>query len=668
MRLDTDAIAKEDQLNRRVFAQQIAKGLISGFPNGSESLVFGLNGPWGSGKSTLLSYIIDEVQKEDGKEKDIEYRVFEFNPWMFSGQNQLQRQFFQQLSRAVPSSKDRVKSSLKKISGLLDKMTAVKFLNSGLGEGIKSLNDLSKKLSREESLLEIKSKINDILIEKNIRLLITVDDLDRLTPNEVLDVFQLIKLNSNFRNTIFLLAYDKGVITSYLQGKFKSNAEKYIDKIIQVDYRVPAIPDGKIKDMFLNSLQELGEELKVKIPIGELDIFWETHGLRHYFLTVRDIKRFLNALRMRLPGIHTEVFLRDFIVIEAVRVFDYAGYESIYHRRSMINRYEDVNSELKKVWDSSSNYIQKIDRALFNYELDDEYSSSLDPDKKIRDSEYFDRYFTLFLDGNDIGEIELSSFLKDSAARRSIIKRNVQSRKLGKFFRHVSARIDSIKKSISLDLSIIDVLIDHDKGSYSLEIDLVSQAMTILDIIQGVLDSQNDTLEAYKYFLNKLLPQGTDNYSVTRFYFLHYILLCIDDGFKHDFQEQKVLFLKKRDSICEFLKEFTGSWLLHVVHREKEEWNSMLFYRTFLSRFVQLNPETCEKRLSDILYQDWSVLNFLKSLTVFGSNGSPIRVRHESKLEILQGEILEMFKERVKKVDQELLTTRDREILAFHCI
>lgn len=182
MRLDSDSIAKEDKLNRKEFAKQIANGLNSGFPNGSESLVFGLNGSWGSGKSTLLSFIIDEIKTSSAESNNVNYVIYEFNPWMFSGQNQLQEQFFQGLSKEVGNSKSLLKSRLKFVSDMLDKLALLKYIHSGLGQGIKDFKDLSKKLSEEDSLINIKTNINENLVKSKIRLLITIDDLDRLTP------------------------------------------------------------------------------------------------------------------------------------------------------------------------------------------------------------------------------------------------------------------------------------------------------------------------------------------------------------------------------------------------------------------------------------------------------------------------------------------------------
>ncbi len=669
MHLDSDSIAKEDKLNRKEFAKQIANGLNTGFPNGSESLVFGLNGPWGSGKSTLLSFIIDEIKTSSAESNNVNYVIYEFNPWMFSGQNQLQEQFFQGLSKEVGNSKSLLKSRLKFVSDMLDKLALLKYIHSGLGQGIEDFKDLSKKLSEEDSLINIKTNINENLVKSKIRLLITIDDLDRLTPEEVLEVFQLIKLNSNFVNTVFILAYDREVIVSYLHDKFKSNAEKYIDKIVQVDYRVPSISDSKLKELFSEALAQLGVDLAIDIPVSDLELFWNNNGLRLYFSTIRDIKRFINALRLRLPSIHKEVHLTDFIIIEAVRIFDYRAYEAIYRGYMKILRYEDTDSNFKVIDDKQSEAIKKIYPVLFNYNIYDPYFSSTDPSKKIRDPEFFDRYFTLLLDDNDISELEIETFLKNASKRSAIIKSKYTRERLHNLFKQLHSRTTITPQvSPSHDIHIIRSLINLDFTDYQLEVRICDEMMTILDIFYGVIESQPDHFIAYQYLLDELLEGRSSRFSVVQFYLLHYMLICYEDNFKHDFKNCKLLISKRKDEILQFLMEYTNNWFNHVLSREKDEWSNPYFYRCFLLRFIQLNPDKIKDRISAYLHRDTYILLMLKSLTIFDQNQKPLRVLTKEKSEILSGEVLTIFEARIKQLDWDLLTKRDKDILRLHGI
>ena len=87
--LSFDNIAQADLLGRKKFAGQIVKSLVSSFDKVEESIVVGICGRWGSGKSTLLKFIVESIKEEYKNSANENYIIFEFNPWMFSGQEQL---------------------------------------------------------------------------------------------------------------------------------------------------------------------------------------------------------------------------------------------------------------------------------------------------------------------------------------------------------------------------------------------------------------------------------------------------------------------------------------------------------------------------------------------------------------------------------------------------
>ena len=115
----------------------------------------------------------------------------------------------------------------------------VKYVNSTAGGIQQFAKSNLKKLGAKSSILELKQDIDTAIIENKLRIFVFIDDLDRLTPNEVIEVFQIIKLNASFKNTVFVIAYDKEVVQDILALHHGFNGEKYIEKIVQVDYRIP---------------------------------------------------------------------------------------------------------------------------------------------------------------------------------------------------------------------------------------------------------------------------------------------------------------------------------------------------------------------------------------------------------------------------------------------
>ena len=126
----------DDKLGRYLFAEEIANGLVNSFADKNESIVLGVNGHWGSGKSTLINFITEEVTRLSSEiEKDI--IVLNFNPWMFSGQKELQNIFLKELYLKFESQKGKLQKASKKLADFLGHLNWLKYVHSGTGEAVK---------------------------------------------------------------------------------------------------------------------------------------------------------------------------------------------------------------------------------------------------------------------------------------------------------------------------------------------------------------------------------------------------------------------------------------------------------------------------------------------------------------------------------------------------
>ena len=327
---DTSTNSK-DLLNRRPFAKQLAGSIIANLENNQDSIVIGINGSWGNGKSTFLEYFQSELN-ESAIERGNNNKIIcvNYNPWHFSGQENLQRNFLIELLTKLKENK--LLNDLyinKKIDWIEDKLTYLSFLKhfdqtKGYVEG---LENLAKGINIKNNIRDLKSDVEKLLLQENIFLFIFIDDLDRLTPNETLEIFQLVKLNSNFINTYYVLAYDRNVIEKSLANTFKENAPKYLDKIIQVDYQIPEPLLEQVEYVFFTKIDEFMKKYSIEYNEKQLLDIWHIYKLSYYFKNLRDVYRFLNALYLRLPNIWREVNIYDFVIIEAVRIFDFQNYE-----------------------------------------------------------------------------------------------------------------------------------------------------------------------------------------------------------------------------------------------------------------------------------------------------------------------------------------------------
>ena len=59
--------------------------------------------------------------------------------------------------------------------------------------------------------------LTDKSLKDDLKIIVTIDDIDRLTKEEIIAVFQLVKNLADFPNTVYLLAFDYDIVTKALE-------------------------------------------------------------------------------------------------------------------------------------------------------------------------------------------------------------------------------------------------------------------------------------------------------------------------------------------------------------------------------------------------------------------------------------------------------------------
>lgn len=542
--------SEDDKLGRFSFATEIAEGLVNSFRNNNESIVLGINGNWGSGKSTLINFIVNEVERISF-ENECEIITLRFNPWMFSGQKELQNIFLKEMFQKLESNKEKLKDASKKIVDFLGYLNWLKYVHSGVGEAVEDAKIFLEGINKTKDLNQLKKEIDNLLIESNVKLYITIDDIDRLTPSEITDIFQLVKLNGNFANTIFILAYDQKIVGTALNQQFGDNGKKYIEKIVQVDYTIPPISNQNITRIFINSLIELFPDGDIRQNIINLSEKIKTQPFINFFSSLRDIYRFNNSIKLRLPSIHNELNIIDFLLVESLRIFNYEAYEFIIqNKESLICKKNDSSyvfqNNLNK--DSVSNFINDLSfkkctleilKNLFTFvsvsyirtnNMDD-----LIREKRVSNSNYFDRYFNLQLSSFDVQEITFDKFINGVSIddKVEILKKIMAEDKLFSFLNWVeikSIKSDSskIEKIICTCFKYSDSIKYNDEYIWGLDSDLMTILRFISKIIKRILD-----LEKKRELILNHLSNSEKEFSFSSFFVADQILqikYLFDDG------------------------------------------------------------------------------------------------------------------------------------------
>lgn len=264
-------------------------------------ITIGLFGDWGSGKSSILEVLKKKI--DDPKNGIV---CLYFNGWIFEGYDDAKAALLESIIKEFEDSKkfgeglkDNIKSLIKsvdwmRIVGYGMKNIAIPAASAYLTGGISLIPQIAQGLTSaaekpEELLEKIKSgeaesfikqfvessdkkgetssirefrKDFEKLIEKSKinKLVILIDDLDRCTPDRIIDNLEAIKLFLNVDNTAFIIGADPRIVRHAIEYKYNnltvnSSDENrnerivndYLEKLIQVPYHLPKLSDSEVE-------------------------------------------------------------------------------------------------------------------------------------------------------------------------------------------------------------------------------------------------------------------------------------------------------------------------------------------------------------------------------------------------------------------------------------
>lgn len=167
----------------------------------------------------------------------------------------------------------------------------------------------------------MKKALSDLLLEQKKRVLVVIDDIDRLAPDEVRQLFTVIKALADFPYVTYLLAFDRDVATRAISEQTGLPGDRYLEKIIQVPFELPRPERTSLRQAFFSRL----DVVMAPTPEGRFDsMHWNNifhSGLDPLITVPRDVVRLINALSVTYPPVAGEVNPVDFIAIEALRIF-----------------------------------------------------------------------------------------------------------------------------------------------------------------------------------------------------------------------------------------------------------------------------------------------------------------------------------------------------------
>lgn len=303
----------DDELNRFRYAHHIAEELQGlDLRYGS---VASISGPWGSGKTSLINFIKHQMSPK--------YTIVEFNPWLFSNAEDLVVTFFRILVNELKRDQKDFGQIVDAITPYLTALELLKYEPNTALFGVTA--GVAKKLipRRIPSVLKTKEELENALFRSDRRILVIIDDLDRLTSHEVREVLRLVRLVGSLPNVLYVLAFDR----DQLAKSFADDpvlGEDYLEKVVFASWRVPSLDLETKRIQIYRGLEQLGilsldglsleEEQRLRRLVENL--------LTPMMTSIRRIKRYFAAIQLAVREYSDDIDLLDLLALEALRLYE----------------------------------------------------------------------------------------------------------------------------------------------------------------------------------------------------------------------------------------------------------------------------------------------------------------------------------------------------------
>ncbi len=347
--------------------------------NTDKSFSIGIVGKWGYGKSSYLALLEKRILKEEEK-----YILVKFNPRHSKSIETIQFDFFQTFFEELKEYDSRFSKSFNnylKALQIIDTNNVIDFIQNGFNTFLDAESE--------------KDIINQAIQRINKKIIVIIDDLDRLLAEEIIEVFKIIDGTASFSSTVFITAFDKEHLNKIIDEKYTNEETFFSDKFFNVEIFLPAIDKKIIYEFIKDILLKTFKPRTIDISKAQLDINKELAELKYHIenniSTMRDAKRFLNS------------FHNQFLLVKEMLVF------KEYFLLSLIKyRYYDIYLTIQKEMFPSLQYVDSnaIHNNLFN-DIDFKLNNLL---KKIV-LKHFDKDNHCCEDRKDLSEKEIKKII-----------------------------------------------------------------------------------------------------------------------------------------------------------------------------------------------------------------------------------------------------------------
>lgn len=299
-------ITKIDFLGHDKLADSILKAIELANP----PFTLAIYGCWGTGKTKLMERAKSKLEKE-------KYTPIWFDTWEYESEPNLLWPLLKLIREKAlyfnwgDVEKQQVEKIFKAVSRcVLDIGTRVsaKLLSGGILEY--KLQDIEEQLAKEDTPLDLyqdkvqylKEQFNEYIKlilkkTKQDKLIIFFDDLDRCSPDKVIELLESVKLFLYRGDCVFIFALDKKIVSEAITKKYiemeSFDGERYLEKIFGFSFNLTSPEEEQLKNITEKQFKFLDDTiLTIKEKKSELLKLLETSNRNN----PRILKRFFNKL------------------------------------------------------------------------------------------------------------------------------------------------------------------------------------------------------------------------------------------------------------------------------------------------------------------------------------------------------------------------------------
>lgn len=305
-----------DLFGRLKFAERVASK-IKNTAGSKEAISIGITGSWGSGKTSFLNMVKSFLVQS--------CTVIPYNPWKNDNTESMIKSFFQELSAAIEIPGNRyIRKKIMEYASIIADLEPNLYTQT-----LKTFTELQHK--KQDEYQELYDSINDYITALDKKLVIFIDDIDRLDKKEIIQVLKIMRKTASFANITYVAAYDKNYVLEAVKELNPYNYTTYLEKIFLFEFQLPifesAIIRRQIKDRLVkvlsnneqkeaNGLYFPKEEIHTAIDLKSITGINFTDELVQ---TERQAIRLVNSFLFEIENVKDEVNFLDFYLLQLIK-------------------------------------------------------------------------------------------------------------------------------------------------------------------------------------------------------------------------------------------------------------------------------------------------------------------------------------------------------------